>query len=75
LIEIFFDTDLILSLDSIIFFFFVSFLLVISSAIFIPLYSSLGGLMNGTNILETGKSFEFEAAILNTILYNQEIKF
>jgi len=75
LIEIFCDTDFILSLDSIIFFFFVSFLPVISSVIFIPPYSSVGGLMNGKKILEKGKGFKLETAILNTILYNQEAKF
>jgi hypothetical protein len=70
LIEIFFfDTDFIFSLDSIIFF--VSFLPVI----FIPPYCSVEGLMNGKKILETGEGFKLEAAILNTILYNQEAKF
>jgi hypothetical protein len=71
--ELFFDTHFILSLDNIIFF--VSFLPVISSAIFIPPYSSVGGLINGKKILETGEGFKLEAAILNTILYNQEAKF
>lgn len=57
------------------FFFLVSFLPVISSAIFIPPCSSVGGLMNGKKILETGEGFKLEAAILNTILYKQEAKF
>jgi len=58
LIEIFFDTDFILSLDSIIFF--VSFLPVISFAIFIPPYSSEGGLMNGKKILEKEKALSWK---------------